>query len=42
MHFAKKYRKKVYAAVSNMSIAMERRSLLQEIDCFVCNQQEAG
>ncbi len=42
MHYAKKYRKKVYAAVSNMSIAMERRSHLQEIDCFVCNQQEAG
>ena len=21
---------------------MERRSLLQEVDCFVCNQQEAG
>ncbi len=42
LHYAKKYRKKVYAAVSNMSIAMERRSLLQEIDCFVCNQQEAG
>ena len=39
---AKKYRKKVYAAVSNMSIAMERRDFLQQIDCFVCNQQEAG
>ena len=26
LHYAKKYRKKVYAAVSNMSIAMERRS----------------
>ncbi len=25
-----------------MSIAMERRAFLQEIDCFVCNQQEAG
>ncbi len=34
--------KKVYAAVSNMSIAMERRNFLQQIDCFVCNQQEAG
>lgn len=33
---------KVYAAVSNMSIAMERRDFLQQIDCFVCNQQEAG
>ena len=32
----------MYAAVSNMSIAMERRDFLQQIDCFVCNQQEAG
>ena len=39
---AQKYNKKVYAAISNMSIAMERRAFLQEIDCFVCNQQEAG
>ena len=39
---AKKYNKQVYAAISNMSIAMERRAFLQEIDCFVCNQQEAG
>ena len=42
LHYAKKYRKKVYAAVSNMSIAMERRDFLQQIDCFVCNQQEMG
>ena len=32
----------MYAVVSNMSIAMERRDFLQQIDCFVCNQQEAG
>ena len=32
----------IFAAVSNMSIAMERRDFLQQIDCFVCNQQEAG
>ena len=42
VRFAKKYNKKVFAAVSNMSIAMERRDFLQQIDCFVCNQQEAG
>ena len=42
LYYAKKYGKKVYAAVSNMSIAMERRDFLQQIDCFVCNQQEAG
>lgn len=42
LRYAKKYNKKAYAAISNMSIAMERRAFLQEIDCFVCNQQEAG
>lgn len=39
---AKKYNKRVYAVVANMSIAMERRDFLQSIDCFVCNLQEAG
>lgn len=39
---AEKYHKAVYAVVSNMSIAVERRDFLQSIDCFVCNIQEAG
>jgi pseudouridine kinase len=39
---AKKHGKRVYAAVSNMSIAVERRDFLQNVDCFVCNIQEAG
>ena len=39
---AKKYDKRVYAVVSNMNIALERRDFLQSIDCFVCNIQEAG
>ncbi len=39
---ARKYGKKVYAVVANMSIAVERRDFLQQTDCFVCNQQEAG
>ena len=39
---AKKYEKKVYAAVANISIAAERRDFLQSVDCFVCNQQEVG
>jgi pseudouridine kinase len=39
---AQKYGKKVYAVVSNMSIALERRDFLQSVDCFVCNIQEAG
>ena len=39
---AEKYGKKVYALVSNMTIAVERRDLLRYVSCFVCNQQEAG
>lgn len=39
---AAKYDKPVYAVVSNMTIALERRDYLQKVDCFVCNQQEAG
>ena len=39
---AEKYDKKVYALVSSMSIALERRDFLQKLDCFICNEQEAG
>ena len=39
---ADRYGKKVYAAVSNMSIAMERRNYLKRVGCLVCNLQEAG
>ena len=37
-----KYAKPVYAAVSNINIALERREFLRQTDCFVCNRQEAG
>jgi len=40
--YAKKYDKKVFAVVANMSIASQRRDFLQSIACFVCNVQEAG
>lgn len=40
--YAEKYNKKVYALVSNMGIALERRDFLQKLDCFICNEQEAG
>ena len=39
---AKCHGKKLYALVSNMSIAAQRRDFLQSFDCFICNQQEAG
>jgi pseudouridine kinase len=37
-----KYHKKIFAVVSNMSIAMERRDLMTKTDCIVCNANEAG
>ena len=42
LSLAKKHKKKVFAVISNMSIAIERRDLLQQVDCLVCNKQEAG
>ncbi len=42
LDLAEKYGKPVYGVVANMGIATERRDLLQRMDCFVCNQAEAG
>ena len=39
---AEKHHTKLFALVSNMSIAAERRDFLKNFDCFICNQQEAG
>ena len=39
---AEKHNKRVYAVVSNMSIAADRRDFIKQTDCFVCNKQEAG
>ena len=36
-----KYHRPVYAAGSNMSIAMDRRDFFKRVDCFVCNRGEA-
>ena len=42
LDLAEKHGKPVYGVVANMSIASERRDFLQRMDCFVCNQAEAG
>lgn len=42
LDLAERHGKEVYAVVSNMSIALERRDLLQRTGCIVCNEQEAG
>ena len=39
---AEKHGRNVYAAVSNISIAVTRRNRLQSCACFVCNSLEAG
>ena len=38
---AAKYNKNVYALVSNITIASERRDYISKTSCFICNAQEA-
>lgn len=42
VQLCEKHHRKLYGVVSNMSIAVERRDLLQKFNCFICNQLEAG
>ena len=42
LSLAKQYGKPVYGVVANMSIGLERRDFLKEMDAFVCNKQEAS
>ena len=42
LELSEKHNRKLYALVSNMSIAIERREVLGRVACFVCNQQEAS
>ena len=42
LDLVQKHEKKIFALVSNMSLAAERRDLIKRFDCFICNQQEAG
>lgn len=38
---ARKYEIPIYAVISNIRMAMERRDFFTQIECFVCNLQEA-
>lgn len=42
LSYAKKYNKHVYASITNMSIAVDRRDFFKKADCVVCNVEEAG
>lgn len=40
--YAQKYNKDIYAVISNMSIAIERRDFFKDVKCLICNLEEAG
>lgn len=42
LQLAELHNKKIYAVISNMSLAAERRDLLQRFSCIICNQLEAS
>lgn len=42
MSYTRKYRVPVYAAVSNISIALRHKEYLRSCACFICNLQEAS
>ncbi len=42
LELGNKHHTKMFALVSNMSLAAERRDFIKHFDCFICNQQEAG
>jgi len=42
LDLAQKHGVLTVGVVSNMSIALERRDFLKRLDCFICNQLEAG
>jgi len=42
LQLAQTHNKKIYAVISNMSLAAERRDLLQRFSCIICNQLEAS
>lgn len=39
---AEKQNKPIYGVVSNMTIALEKKHLIEKLNCLVCNQEEAG
>ena len=42
IQLCQKYNKKLFALVSNMSVAIERRDFFKQCDCIICNELEAG
>ena len=42
LSLAEKYNKKVYVIVGNLSIIGKRPDFLSRVDCYICNEIEAG
>ncbi|MBQ8954724.1 MAG: sugar kinase [Clostridia bacterium] len=42
LELARQYSKKVYVIVGNMGIILKRPDFLRRVDCFICNEIEAG
>lgn len=42
LELAQRYGKKVYVIVGNMGIILKRPEFLKRVDCFICNEIEAG
>ena len=42
LDLAQRYGKKVYVIVGNMGIILKRPEFLRRVDCFICNEIEAG
>ena len=39
---AKRYDKKVYGITGNMEVILRNRSMLEGLECYICNEAEAG
>lgn len=42
IRLAKKYKKSIYGITGNMEVILRNRWMLPELDCYICNETEAG
>ena len=42
LRLARKYSKKVYGITGNMEVVLRNKHFLRELECYICNETEAG
>ncbi|OUO94699.1 carbohydrate kinase family protein [Cloacibacillus sp. An23] len=42
LRLARKYSKRVYGITGNMEVVLRNRHFLRELECYICNETEAG